>query len=154
MASDLQHTLFNSDASVADSQNLESAPLSLREAVAEIVSLARRSDTETVDLAIEVADLKKRLLRGEAGLPIRWSVWIAQETKFSRQYVYFLAKIGSSPDPVAALEKAQKGWREEKQFDGMSQNHRLIMRLVPKLSDREAKDAYVQLYQRYRSRAG
>ena len=151
---DLQHTLFTCDEPVADSQNLESSPLSLHEAVAEIVALARRSDKYTVNLAVKVAELKKRLVRGEAGLPVRWSVWIAEETRLSRQYVYFLAKIGSSGDPHDALKEAQKGWREEKLSDGMSQNHRLIMRLIPKLSAREATDVYVKLFKNYRSRAG
>jgi hypothetical protein len=149
---DLQHTSLD-DSTAPHSQNLESVSLPLREAVAKIISLARRSGSYTVDLAIEVADLKARLLRGEAGLPVRWSVWIADETKLSRQYVYFLAKIGSSPDPAKALKDAQKGWRDEKS-DGLSLNHKLMLKLIPKLSDCEVKDEYVRVFKRYRSRIG
>jgi len=152
---DLQRTLFNDGEHAPDSQNLESAPPSLREAVAEIVSLARRSDTYTVTLAIKIAELKVRLIRGEAGKRVSWSIWIAEKTKLSRQYVYFLAKIGSSPDQENALKEARKGWREEKQLpDALSRNHKLMIRLVHKLSDAEAKAEYVALWQRYRSRAG
>jgi hypothetical protein len=151
MASENLHSAFNGDESVVNSQSLESSSPSLRKAIVKIVSLARRSDSHTVDLATEVANLKARLLRGEAGLPVRWSVWIAERTGLSRPYVYLLAKIGSSPDPLKALKDTQKGWCEKK-HDGLSLNHKLMLKLIPKLSDSEVKAAYVTLWKRYGGR--
>lgn len=162
MASEIleyNHPIVNT---AADSEILES-PLStavktpLSEAVAEIRSLARRSDDYTLTLAIKVARLKVRLLAGEAGRGVNWSVWIAKEAKLSRPYIYFLANLGAAECPSRALKEAQVSWCEKQQkktntTDNLSKNHRMLIRLVHKLNNDEAKREYLELWKRYRNR--
>jgi hypothetical protein len=145
-----------------DSKNSESLPAipnkkSLREAVAEITSLYARSSHDTVTLAIEIAQLKDRLLAGEAGREAgaKWSIWIVKETKISRSYVYFLAAIGSADDPAKALEKAHSEWNKDNgkknaPSDVLSNNHRMMIHLVEKLNNEQAKNEYLQLWTKYR----
>lgn len=144
-----------------ESHSWTSQTLSLDEAAAEITALGRKSDDLTLELALKTVALKHRLIGGEAGKSVKWMEWMRKRINLSESYLYQLIDLGEADDPSAALEEWRREGREKKKKErdekkekeaALSNNHKLLLKLIPKLADEEAKSEYVQLYLRYRNR--
>jgi hypothetical protein len=152
-------------------QNLTTSPvvatksvLSLKEAAKEIKLLARTVDDRILDIAIKAAHLKKRIVEGEAGANVKWMSWMRRRVRISKPHLYALIHIGEAEDPKTEMEewrrinreKSKKSRAKKKELaqtqTELSQNHKLMLALIPKLSNREATDEYMKLFDRYRSR--
>jgi hypothetical protein len=137
--------------------------LSLLDAAAEIAALAKSENDEVLRTALKAAELKKRIVEGEAGAGVKWMAWMTAHVRMSSSHLYALVSIGSSGHPQKALEDWRRYNRERSQdsrgsptnlskSSKLSKNHRLMLKLVRKLSDTEAKNEYTALWKRYRGR--
>lgn len=130
--------------------------LSLEEIAAMIVVLAHEEDDVVLQNAIYVTELKRRILAGKAGRGVKWMEWMLKHVDMCKSHLYALVEIGSDDNPPKALERWRRRARERSKrrviSKDMSENHRNMIKLVCKLTDYEAKQEYLALWQRYPDR--
>ena len=138
-----------------------SQTLPLKEAAAEITALASASDDLTLQAARKTAAVKARLRAGEAGEGVKWMAWMRMEIKLSESHIYQLIKIGEADNPAAELEEWRRAGRERKkeqraakkqqneEKEEMTDNHKTLLSMIPKLSEREATDECTRMRLQY-----
>ncbi len=150
-------TCLVSDSVITELVNHSHASSSLDDAAHELFIIACAEDDHTLHAAMKAAALKTRLLAGEAGMGVKWMEWMKVRIPLSTAHLYALVKIGSADNPIKALDDWRRDNRNRSKDRGLakksklSENHRLLMKAISKLSDAQAKDEYVRFYQRHRA---
>ena len=133
-----------------------SRALSIDEVAAQIIAGANQEDDAVLQNARRAAELKRRILAGEAGRDVKWMEWMMKRIHMSKSHLYALVEIGSASDPREAMEQWRRRARQRSKLrvisSDLSANHRNMIKLVRKLTDQEATTEYLALWKRYQLR--